>query len=178
MSTDTFNKERDKLEIWKLIEDFPKYEVSNFGRVRSNKVHWRSSLVLKFNVNRDYYHKVVLFKQKKAHYFLIHRLVLEAFIGPCPKGHQANHKNGIKTDNRDTNLEWVTPGENLAHAYQMGLSSRKGIMHPRAKLKNEDILEIRKRAQSGTSREILAQIFGIHKMYVGEIVRHEVWNHI
>ena len=49
----------------------------------------------------------------------IHRLVLDAFVGEKLKGMQCNHKNGIKTDNKLENLEWVTPSQNRKHAYHL-----------------------------------------------------------
>ena len=45
----------------------------------------------------------------------IHRLVLEAFVGPCPEGKECNHKNHERDDNELTNLEWVTRSENNKH---------------------------------------------------------------
>lgn len=51
----------------------------------------------------------------------VHVLIAECFLGTRPQGHVVNHKNGIKTDNRVSNLEWVTPSENVTHAYRHGL---------------------------------------------------------
>lgn len=53
--------------------------------------------------------------------FRVNRLVLEAFVGPCPDGHESNHKDGIKSNNDSENLEWVTHSENVQHAYRLGL---------------------------------------------------------
>ena len=52
----------------------------------------------------------------------VHSLVLAAFSGPRPQGLVANHINGNKLDNRPCNLEWVTPSENIRHAFRTGLN--------------------------------------------------------
>ncbi len=50
----------------------------------------------------------------------VHRLVCAAFHG-APDGRQADHLNGVKADNRSSNLEWVTPKENTRRAIRAGL---------------------------------------------------------
>lgn len=55
---------------------------------------------------------------------LIHVLVTVAFLGDCPNGKEVNHKNGDKSDNRLTNLEYVTHSENMKHAFASGLVNR------------------------------------------------------
>lgn len=58
---------------------------------------------------------------------MAHRIVWESVHGPVPDGFELNHINGVKDDNRIANLELVTRGENIAHAYRLGLrSSMKG----------------------------------------------------
>src|SRR5262249_4354731 len=54
----------------------------------------------------------------------VHRLVLEAFVGPCPPGMEARHVNGIKTDNRLVNLQWGTHRQNMRDkaTHKMGTS--------------------------------------------------------
>lgn len=80
----------------------------------------------------------ISFKGRTRH-FRVHRLVMEAF-DPRPNAQQldVNHKNGIKTDNRLENLEWLTRGENLKHRYQVlkqkhSMVGKYGQEHPRAK---------------------------------------------
>ena len=80
------------------------YQISNIGRVRNNKGQILSqTLYPKTN-----YLRVHLSKNGKAGWYSVHRLVAEAFISNPLGLPNVNHKNEIKTDNRDTNLEWCT----------------------------------------------------------------------
>ena len=168
---------RQTEEIWKSIKDFSDYEVSNLGRVRSYKSHWRDPYILKASISTGYC-QIRLFKQGKCFSFLAHHLVLEAFIGPCPDGCESNHKDGVKRNNKDDNLEWTTHGENLAHAYSLGLMSKAGERHSHAKLRDIDILEIRRLAMQNIKQTVIALKFSVSQAHVSHIIRRRVWNHI
>lgn len=109
-------------EQWKLIEDYPNYEVSNMGRVRNTK----TGRILRLVVNEWGYLHVTLCKDGKMKRFLVHRLVATTFIQNPENKSQVNHINGIKTDNRVENLEWVTNSENQQHAIRTGLRTKSG----------------------------------------------------
>ena len=166
-------------EIWKSVKDFPDYEISNLGRVKSYKVpHWRDPHILvPFIVGSGYY-QVDLHKQKKGFSSYVHHLVLETFVEPKSDGYQTNHKNGIKTDNRVENLEWITQSENIKHAFRTGLKTIRGIMHPNAKLRNEEVIEIRRLAKSGIKQTVIAKMFKVTKYNIYCIIHHKSWNHI
>jgi len=115
-------------EVWKIIKDFPDYMISNIGRIKSLKFGKEKILKLKKHNNKGYL-GIRLFKNGYKSNKYIHVLVLENFIGK-KDGFQVNHINGIKTDNRLENLEWVTPSENRKHAFNIGLDSNKGENHP------------------------------------------------
>lgn len=106
-----------KEEIWKVIEGYPNYEVSNLGRVRNIKF----DRVRKPMIDKDGYLYVVLSLNGKTTNNKIHRLVASAFIPNPENKREVNHINGIKTDNRVENLEWNTRSENIRHAHKTGL---------------------------------------------------------
>ena len=68
-----------------------------------------------------------------GHVGLAHRMIWESVHGPIPDGLQINHKNGVKTDNRISNLELVTGSENVKHAYRIGLKDARGCKNGRYK---------------------------------------------
>lgn len=76
------------------------------------------------------YPMVVLLKHPIRKTRTVHRLIAEAWIAPALPGLEVNHKNGIKTDNRAENLEWVTRSANLTHAWATGL--RRAARRPSA----------------------------------------------
>lgn len=103
----------------KVIEGFPLYRVSNDGRVISiQRGIERELRQLKLP---NGYMQVVLCRDGEKKPVSVHRLVASAFV-PNPKKHPCvNHRNGIKADNRDSNLEWVSQSQNVLHGYQTGL---------------------------------------------------------
>lgn len=101
------------MEIWKQIKDYPDYEVSSEGRVRSNKR--KKPIILRPAQYSNGYLFVTLSDplELNRRSCLIHRLVLSAF---CPRDDmdqlQVNHLNCNRADNRLENLEWTTPQDN------------------------------------------------------------------
>lgn len=97
------------------------YEISNYGAVRSlsrtvTAANGRRSQIagkyLNLNVIPKGYHQVALYSDGQRRYHKVHRLVLEAFVGPGD-GMQARHLNGVPCDNRLTNLAWGSQSENI-----------------------------------------------------------------
>lgn len=107
-------------ELWHICRQNKNYTVSNIGRVYSR----RKNKILTPKLNHDGYLRVQLWEHGKCEFVSIHRLIAVAFCAnPCNKPF-VNHINGNKQDNRAVNLEWVTQKENIAHAWDTGLSHR------------------------------------------------------
>jgi HNH endonuclease/NUMOD4 motif len=117
-------------EIWVNAYNYEqKYEVSNLGKVRKKST--KRELIGHINYG---YHIVSLTKNNKTTNKRVHRLVLQSFLGN-KEGLVVNHKNGIKTDNRLENLEWVTISENTQHSFDMGFQvHKKGVDYAHSKI--------------------------------------------
>lgn len=112
-------------EIWKDIKNYPKYQVSNLGRVKSlNYMRTNREKVLSLKTTRCGYLTFLLYKNGKRKNALVHRVVAEAFLPNLDNKPQVNHMNGDKTNNRVDNLEWATQSENEKHAFRTGLKHK------------------------------------------------------
>lgn len=103
-------------EIWKEIKGYPRYDVSNMGRVRSWCRRGEAPKILRLRENNKGYFYILLrdHEQKKKH-FLIARLVLKAFVLNPENKATANHIDEDKSNNCTSNLEWMTVKENVNH---------------------------------------------------------------
>lgn len=183
-------------EAWKSAVGFEgMYEVSDLGGVRRLETTARGrclklrtlpAALLKQHRNHAGYAWITLSgvpgvdgirkKSKKV----VHRLVAEAFLGQAPsEAHQINHLDGNKENNRLSNLEWVTPKENMRHASAMGLlrpqspwtSRRRGGQ----KLAPEDVILLRNMYAEGELQRTLAARFGVSAPHISSVVNEKSW---
>ena len=115
--------------------------------------------------------------------FKIHRLVAKAFLGPRPPGLETNHINGIKTDNRIENLEYVTHAENMRHAHDVlnviAPTRQRGDAHWKSRLTAKDVAAIRETydgARGAMTR--LAERYGVSLQHIIRIVKRQSWRHV
>lgn len=111
------------VEIWKPVDGFENYSVSNFGRIKSDSRRAKGK-ILRPKLDRYGYYHLGLSKEGKRKWFTIHRLVASAFWHDREGGDQINHIDGNKTNNRLGNLEWVTCKQNNRHAWDIGLCEK------------------------------------------------------
>lgn len=168
----------EKTEIWKdIVGNENVYLISDLGRIKSlNYNKTKQQKILKQTLVNNGYLSVCLYGfHKKGKTTFIHRIVAESFIKNKEKKLQVNHKNGIKTDNRLSNLEWVSASENGLHSYKNGLSNcAKGESY-KSKLTEKQVLEIR---QSNLKQKELSELYNISIITISDIKRRRSWKHI
>ena len=152
------------------------YSVSDSGEVRSEPVqtravssHRRGRVLKQGSTGTGYPQITLCIPGKKRARHLVHRLIAEAFLGPCPEGHQVNHKDGDKSNNCVENLEYVTQSENIRHAVASGLYSTK--------LTAKDVRMIRD-LHTLCTQKFLAEMFNVSQRHISSIVNRRQWAHV
>ena len=181
-------------EIWKEIKGYEGYyAVSNLGFVktfdREIKYNFKSkvrtdflkSRILKPQKHKNLYLSVTLYdKYRKSKQFNIHRLVAEAFIDNPHNKNEVNHINGIKTDNRAENLEWVTRSENAKHYISLGIFKPKfGENNHSSVFTQKQADKIREEySKGGVSQNVLSKKYKCCQSTISMIVRNKRYKKI
>lgn len=143
-------------EVWKTIEGYEAYEVSDLGSVRRRfSANYPAGRHLKPDVSSGGYHRVTLSQDGKAKRFLVHRLVAKAFLEDrSSEGLQVAHLDGDAGNNMAQNLQWATASENNLQKRDHG-TAQCGERGGRAVLTEQDvrrIFELRKN-RYGTTKQ-------------------------
>ena len=178
---------------WKWISGYEgKYRIYKKGCVKAKRRYTRKEwqngearenawFSLKPGIDHKGYFYVGLWLHSKARTFRIHRLVLDAYVGPRPKNKQCRHLNGDKTDNRLSNLKWGTGKRNCEDRRRHGRTkgAHKGEKHHFAKLTNKQVRKLRRLHKTGQYlQKELAIIFGLSGGSVSEIVRYRKYKNV
>lgn len=167
-------------EEWRDIPSAPNYQASSLGRIRSVyfnnrwvKNRYRPKVLSQSTVGG--YKQVSISSHNKARSALVHRLVCEAFHGPCPRDKdECAHNNGVKSDNDSGNLRWATFSENQLDRHLHGTACR-GEQNAHSKLTLAKVRDIRSRKARGENRRVLAAEFGVCPELVDKIAGRRVW---
>lgn len=130
--------------MWKPLPRDPAYMVSQYGQVRGIFGKMLSRQIIKGG-----YLRVSLRGGK----YLVHRLVLEAWVGPCPDGFEASHEDGIPYNNHHKNLKWKSKSSNCRLKTTHGTNFTRG----RSILTWDDVRTIRRRVTDGETVSAVAR---------------------
>lgn len=151
------------------------YEVSDKGRVRN----FKTKRILKGREGSNGYFRIIIcdasigYKKDRG----IHQLVMNAFNPTDNPGLEINHLDGDKSNNKLSNLEWVTHQENMAHARKTGLF-RTGEDCHLSKYTEEDIKKVCDLLDLGFKYNDIMNLTGVHSSEVRDIARGNDWRHI
>ncbi|AYF27535.1 hypothetical protein CSH63_08845 [Micromonospora tulbaghiae] len=162
-------------EIWKPVTGYEGlYEVSNQGRVRSLRFgafKRKSPKVLAGSSHPDGYRVVRLYRDSSGKTVLIHRLVIEAFLGKIPAGMQVCHQNGIPSDNCLDNLRVDTPSGNQRDRATHGTTGRT--------MTELDVKQCKIFLDAGTvSTKELAEGYGVSPSMIRQIATGKTWKQV
>lgn len=171
-------------EVWRPVPGWEgRYSVSDQGRVRSTdmlvrcrggKLASRSGRVLAPAQKQGRYWAVTLADGDTRRQYLLHDLVLLAFVGPRPDGQQGRHLDDDRGNNRLSNLCYGTPKANGEDKVRNEKAAR-GEGHGMAKLSPEDVLAIR--AETGELKPI-GERYGVTASHIWSIRHRRTWRHI
>lgn len=123
------------------------------------------------------YWSVRLSKRGVVEARMAHVLVLEAFVGPRPKGHQGCHQDGDPSNSRLENLAWKTVSANSLDRRVHGTMPR-GETSGLSTLTEKKVRRIRKLVEGGMAQQRVADRFKIRQSTVSKIVMRQRWAHI
>lgn len=178
----------EKAAEWRLVSEIPGFEafvgyrVSRDGRVESCRKRGssRDTITGRWKPRKTVwgggYQRVNLRGDTVSRLFSVHRLVLLAFGPPRPSGYLALHKDGNPSNNVIGNLYWGSFEDNEADKKRHGRTAR-GERNGNAKLTEDQVQEILRRAADGETLTRIAQDFGVSRTMIGYIRSGKSWAH-
>lgn len=170
---------------WKPVVGFPGYRVSDDGRIETCHQKFRDTLAagdwhpMTPSPSSKGYLRVSLCRDGKRFDRYIHRLVLEAFVGPCPQGMEGCHDpDPNRENNRLQNLRWDTPVANSQDAVRGGTKPR-GEAHGLAVLSEDDVVRIMElRILEGIGKRKIGRRLSLPIGAVSGVIEGNTWAHV
>jgi hypothetical protein len=165
------------------IAEFPGYRVNRKGVIKScwarrgRSVESTDSWRPLKPILRGGYPTVNLARGGKKTACKIHRLVLHAFVGPCPDGMVGCHNDGDRANNDVSNLRWDSYKANADDTLRHG-TRVLGSMCRSSKLTEDEVVQIRRQRAEGESIGDLAVRFGVTCENIKAIVYRRSWRHV
>ncbi len=170
--------------MWKDVDGYPDYQVSNLGRVRSFKgpggVHNKRRVmpnILAGKPNSKGYLVHALCRDGKAKTHNLHTLVLRHFGSPQPPNTECSHIDGVRTNCRADNLKWETHKENMRRKAGHG-TAPVGIQNPRSVITSLDVPVIRAQRSAGATLASLSARYRVTITAIWAICVRRTWKHI
>jgi hypothetical protein len=172
---------------YKAIPNFPGYRIGIDGSVwtrfvllrpRSPRVEGKIWRMMKRTTNKSGRLVVGLYRNGKNNSRYVHRLVLEAFVGPCPLDMECRHFPDRNPANCClSNLSWDTKQQNMADKIMHGTDMR-GSKHHKSILTEKDILKIRLLLQRGKPQKEIAKLNHVSQQTISAIATGVIWKHV
>lgn len=126
------------------------------------------------------YPSVFLYSNGKREQRLVHRLVLEAFVGSCPEGMECCHNNGDRKNPKLENLRWGTRSSNTLDSVTHGTHvDSRGSRSANAKLTEDDVVKINNLLSKGhLSQKAIGKLFGVSGTVINYIHKGKSWRHV
>jgi hypothetical protein len=175
-------------EIWKKSNLAAGYEVSNLGNVRMasryvlnrGRRYFKKAKTLKIYESSDNYQFVVVFPLREktsegkavSKKYFVHRLVMDAFVGPCPEDMTVDHIDRNRHNNALKNLRYATKAEQDENRDLSGISGDNSKF---SKLDSKKVKEIRGLHTQGKTIKKIAEEYDVSPATIGRIIRYETW---
>lgn len=174
----TYVRRDPSITSWRAVPGYPHYTVSDTGVLLSRAPRRKSVGAMVPQLRANGYLRTKLCRDGRVLSVPLHRVVAWAFLGEAPEGRPfVNHLNGVKTDNRAENLEWVSHAENCRHSATV-LRKQRGERNPGAVLRARDVLAIRERLARREGFAAIARDYRVTYQTIGHIHRGRTWSHL
>jgi hypothetical protein len=168
-------------EEWKeLTFTDKKYEISNYGRIKSYCYDKANGRIVKLGNIKGFYNvSLRVDGQKKS--FLVHKLTAEYFVDKTDEEQDVViHLDWNKQNNYYANLQWVTKADSYKRMHKVLQEARKkaGKVVTSSKLSKDDVAVIKGMLEKGVKQNLIAKLFCVSEMQVSRIARKENWAEI